>query len=62
MVVDDVNEVEVRGISGVIVFIIITGLFDVGHDGVWDGNRDTESGCFWSGAVNALSGSFHVPF
>ncbi len=62
MVVDVVDEVEVRGISGVIVVIVITGLFEVGHDGVWDGNRDTELGCFRSGAANALSGLFHVPF
>ncbi len=62
MVVDVVHEVEVRGISGVIVVIIITVLFEVGHDGVWDGNRDTKSGSFWSGATNALLGLFHVPF
>jgi hypothetical protein len=41
VVVDVVDEVEVRGISGVIVVIVITGLFKVGHDGVWDSNRDT---------------------
>jgi hypothetical protein len=60
IVVDDVNEIEVRVDIGDIV--VLDGFNKARHDGVRDKDRGTDAGSFRGGASNAFLGLFHVAF
>jgi hypothetical protein len=63
MVVDIVNDVEMRvAIGKVIVFIVVKGVEEAGYQGVRDRGRDTNTRPFRSCTLKSFMWSFHVAF
>ncbi len=58
LVVNVVDEMKPRVVVGDVVAVICGGLVEARHYHVWDSCRDSKNAwSFWSGAVDALSGS-----
>jgi hypothetical protein len=63
MVIDVIDDVEMRVANGeVVVIVVVKGFEEAGHHGVRDRGRDTDARPFWSGTSKPFTWLFHVAF